>query len=126
MQTRTQKSKSTKMPGRPEGNAGNGEEEEIELTTDQKLNKLLENVKEVTAIRLDLKQLKFMVNLYKNAIEDHCCTHKIYLSLEIHYLKTFLGVVQKTGAVSKPRISRVVSKSDSDHGTATTATEPLG
>ena len=61
MQTRTQKSKTTKMPGRPEGNAGNGEEEEIKLTTDQKLNKLLENVKEVTAIQLDLKQLNTTV-----------------------------------------------------------------
>ena len=41
-------------------------------------------------------------------------------------LETFMAVVQRTGAGSKPRISRVVSKSDSDHGTATTATEPLG
>ena len=30
--------------------------------------------------------------------------------------ETFMGVVQRTGAGSKPRISRVVSKSDSDHG----------
>ena len=61
MQTRTQKSKSTKMPGRPEGNAGIGEEEEIELSTDQKLNKLLESLKEVTAIRLDIKQINTTV-----------------------------------------------------------------
>ena len=28
------------------------------------------------------------------------------------YFETFMGVVQRTGAGSKPRISRVVSKSD--------------
>ena len=49
------------MPGRPEGNAGNGDGEVDELTTDQKLNILLENVKEVTAIRQDLKQLNTTV-----------------------------------------------------------------
>ena len=39
-----------------------------------------------------------------------------------HYeLETFMGVVQRTGAGSKPCIPRVVSKSDRDHGTATTA-----
>ena len=43
-----------------------------------------------------------------------------------HWLETFMAVVQRTGAGSNPRISCVVSKSDSDHGTATTATEPLG
>ena len=41
-------------------------------------------------------------------------------------LETFMGVVQRTGAGSKPRISSVVSKSDRDQGMATTATEPLG
>ena len=43
---------------------------------------------------------------------------------EYTLLETFMWVVQRTRAGSKPRISRVVSKSDSDHGTATTATEP--
>ena len=39
-----------------------------------------------------------------------------------HYaiLETFMAVVQRTGAGSDPRISHVVSKSDRDHGTATT------
>ena len=37
-----------------------------------------------------------------------------------------MGVVQRTGAGSKPRISRVVSKSDRDHGTATTDNRTLG
>ena len=37
-----------------------------------------------------------------------------------------MGVVQRTWKGSKPCISCVVSKSDSDHGTATTATELLG
>ena len=32
-----------------------------------------------------------------------------------HYLETFMGVEQRTGAGSKPRISRVVSKPDSNH-----------
>ena len=42
-------------------------------------------------------------------------------------LETFMGVVQRTGAGINPRnIPCVVSKSNSDHGTATTATEPLG
>ena len=40
-------------------------------------------------------------------------------------LETFMVVVQRAGAGSKPSIFRVVSKSDSIHGTATTATEPL-
>ena len=43
-----------------------------------------------------------------------------------NYLETFMGVEQRTGEGSKPRIPRVVSKSDRDHGTATTAIEPLG
>ena len=42
------------------------------------------------------------------------------------HLETLMGVVQRTGTVSKTRTSHVVSKSDSDHGTATTATGPLG
>ena len=42
------------------------------------------------------------------------------------HLETFMGVDQRTGEGSKPRIPLVVSKSDRDHGTATTAIEPLG
>ena len=42
------------------------------------------------------------------------------------YLETFMGVDQRTGEVSKPRIPRVVSKSDRDHGTATTDNRNLG
>ena len=38
----------------------------------------------------------------------------------------FYGGRQKTVPGSIPCILRVVSKSDRDHGTATTATEPLG
>ena len=41
-------------------------------------------------------------------------------------LETFMGVVQRTGAGSNPRISRVVSKSDRQHGTATTDNRTLG
>ena len=48
------------------------------------------------------------------------------VSEEVHPLETFMAVVQKTGPVSNPRISRVVSKSDRDHGTATTAHRTLG
>ena len=41
-------------------------------------------------------------------------------------LETFMGAVQKTGAGSNPHISCVVSKSDRDHGTATTDNRTLG
>ena len=41
-------------------------------------------------------------------------------------LETFMGVDQRTGEGSKPRIPRVVSKSDRDHGTATTYNRNLG
>ena len=41
-------------------------------------------------------------------------------------IETFLGGVQRTGAGSKPRISRVVSKSDRDHVSATMAHRTLG
>ena len=37
-----------------------------------------------------------------------------------------MGGEQRAGAGSKPRIRRVVSKLDSDHGTATTADRTLG
>ena len=37
-----------------------------------------------------------------------------------------MGVEQRTGAGSNQRISRVVSKSDRDHGTATTDNRTLG
>ena len=40
--------------------------------------------------------------------------------------ETFMGVEQKTVPGTNPHIPRVVFKSDSGHGTATTATEPLG
>ena len=41
-------------------------------------------------------------------------------------LETFMAVVQRTGAGSKPRISRVVPKSDRAHRTATTDNRNLG
>ena len=41
-------------------------------------------------------------------------------------LETFMGVDQRTGEGSKPRIPLVVSKSDRDHGTATTDNRNLG
>ena len=41
-------------------------------------------------------------------------------------LETFMAVVQRTGAGSKPLIPCVVSKSDRDHGTATTDNRNLG
>ena len=41
-------------------------------------------------------------------------------------LETFMGLEQKNGAGSTACIPRVVSKSDSDHGTATTAHRTLG
>ena len=37
-----------------------------------------------------------------------------------------MGVEQRIGAGSNPRISRVVSKSDRDHGTAATDNRTLG
>ena len=37
-------------------------------------------------------------------------------------LETFMGLDQRTGAGTNPRIPRVVSKSDRDHGMATTDT----
>ena len=37
-----------------------------------------------------------------------------------------MGVDQRTGKGSKPRIPRVVSKSDRDHGTATTDNRNFG
>ena len=40
--------------------------------------------------------------------------------------ETFMGVDQKTGPGTNPRIPLVVFKSDSDHGTATTAHRTLG
>ena len=42
------------------------------------------------------------------------------------FLATFMGVDQRTGEVSNPHIPRVVSKSDSNHGTATMAHRTLG
>ena len=41
-------------------------------------------------------------------------------------LETFMGVDQRTGEGYKLRIPRVVSKSDRDHGTATTDNRNLG
>ena len=41
-------------------------------------------------------------------------------------LETFMGVVQKTGERSKLRISRVVSKSDRDHGSGYYGNRTLG
>ena len=41
-------------------------------------------------------------------------------------LETFVGVVQKTGAGSKPHISCVVFKSERDHGMATMDNRTLG
>ena len=48
--------------------------------------------------------------------------YKMYYNL----LETFMGVVQRTGAGSKPRISRVVSKSDRDHGSGYYGNRTLG
>ena len=44
----------------------------------------------------------------------------------ILWLETFMEGVQRTGAGSKQRIPRVVSKPDSNHGSATTANRNLG
>ena len=44
----------------------------------------------------------------------------------IHRLETFMGVEQKIAPGTYPRIPHVVSKSDRDHGTATTAHRTLG
>ena len=41
-------------------------------------------------------------------------------------LETFMGLDQRTGAGTNPRIPCVVSKSDRDHGTATTDNRNLG
>ena len=48
------------------------------------------------------------------------------LMLQHSLLETFMALVQKSGAGSNTRITRVVSKSDRDHGTATTANRNLG
>ena len=42
------------------------------------------------------------------------------------HLETFMGVDQRTGEGSNPPITLVVSKSDSNHGSATTANRTLG
>ena len=42
------------------------------------------------------------------------------------YLETFMGVDQRTGEGSNPRLPLVVSKSDSNHGMATMAHRTLG
>ena len=42
------------------------------------------------------------------------------------YLETFMVVDQRTGEGSNPRITLVVSKSDSNHGSDTTANRTLG
>ena len=60
----------------------------------------------------------------KSSLQVNPGTHKVIRLGSL--LETFMGLDQRTGAGSNPCISRVVSKSDSDHGTATTATEPLG
>ena len=41
-------------------------------------------------------------------------------------LETFIGLEQRIAPGTNPRIPHVVSKSDSDHGTATTAHGTLG
>ena len=46
--------------------------------------------------------------------------------INVHPLATFMGVDQRAGPGTNPRIPRVVSKSDRDHGTATTAHRTLG
>ena len=97
MQTRTQKSKATKMPGKSEGNAGNGDGEVDELTTDQKLNKLLESVKEVTPIRQDLKQLNTTVKLvFSDLSELKVDTKEIPgLKLQLKNLQTSVDNMKK-------------------------------
>ena len=42
------------------------------------------------------------------------------------FLETLMGLDQRTGAGSNPRIPCVVSKSDRDHGMCTTAYTTLG
>ena len=44
----------------------------------------------------------------------------------ICFLETFMGVDQRTGEGTKPRIPLVVSKSHRNHGTATTTHRTLG
>ena len=44
----------------------------------------------------------------------------------LYIFRNFYGVDQRIGVGSKQRISHVVSKSDSDHGTATTDNRNLG
>ena len=97
MQTRTQKSKATKMPGKPEGNAGNGDGEVDELTTDQKLNKLLESVKEVTPIRQDLKQLNTTVKLVSSDLSELKVDTKEIpgLELQLKNLQTLVNNMKK-------------------------------
>ena len=57
-------------------------------------------------------------------------THSLFLSTPPGRpyvgLETFMGVDQRTGEGSKPCIPCVVSKSDRDHGTATTDNRNLG
>ena len=50
----------------------------------------------------------------------------LWVRVEYDQLETFIGVDQRIGAGSNPRISRVVSKPDRDHGMATTDNRNLG
>ena len=59
--------------------------------------------------------LKTQPQVFRGGSVDGCCV-----------LETLMGIEQRTATGTNPRIPCVVSKSDRDHGTATTATEPLG
>ena len=50
------------------------------------------------------------------------CTEMHHILVVYRHLETFMALVQRIAPGTNPLISRVVSKSDSDHGTATTAT----
>ena len=52
--------------------------------------------------------------------------HKYNRRSTFEVLETFMGVDQRTGEGTNPHIPVVVSKSHSDHGTATTAHRTLG
>ena len=66
------------------------------------------------------------VNFYEALIEIPSSRWDSNLRRGYTALETFMAVVQRTGPGTNPCIPCVVSKSDSIHGTATTATEPLG
>ena len=78
----------------------------------------------------DLENVKWEATLKTNMGEPARDVYGLggfhHARVGFYSLETVIGVEQRTGPDTNPRISCIVSKSDSDYGTATTAAEPLG